>query len=180
MAENIFSKMKKREKIILAAAVIAVTMAFSDRLVLAPVTDNMGNLDEDITHAEAEVKKDVRILDEREFIEQEEKRYSAYVVQARSDEEEIAALLKIIENLASATSVYLIDLKPAGVAKEGLIKKFMVNVSCEAQMDQLVSFMHKVEDADVIMRIGAFTISPKSRQSSVARCDLLIYKIVIP
>ncbi len=180
MAQNILSKLKKREKITVAVAVIAVSMALLDRLVISPVADNMGSLDDRITHARAEVSKDVRILAQRKFIETQEKKYAAYVTQARSDEEETAALLKTIENLASSTSVYLVDLKPAGVVKEGLVKKFMVRVSCEAQMDQLVSFMHKLESADVIMRIGAFSISPKSDQSSVASCDLLIYKIVLP
>ena len=180
MAGNFFTKLKAREKLILYASVAAVFMAFFDRLVLAPATEKMNSFEDDISFAESQIKKNVRILAQQEKIVTEEKRFSSYAVQARSDEEEVAGLLRIIENIATSTAVYLVDLKPAGVNAEGLIKKFMVNISCEGQMEQLLSFMYKVENSDVILKIAAFSISPKSKQSSVTRCELVIYKIVIP
>jgi hypothetical protein len=124
--------------------------------------------------------KNIKILQQRTRIEREEKKYASYSAQARSEEEETAAFLREIENLATTASVYLIDLKPSGVKTEGLIKKFLVNVSCEAEMEKLIVFMHSIENADVLMHVGAFSIGPKSKQSSVDRCELLVYKIVLP
>lgn len=177
---SFMNKLAKREKTILYISFTIISLAVLDRLVISPILDKKKNLEEHITRQEEEIKKNLRIIIQRQRIEAEEKKYATFSPQSRSDEEEVASLLKEIESLASRSSVYIIDLKPSGVQSSAAIKRYSVNLSCEAPMEQLISFMYAVENSSKLLQIAAFNISPKSRQSSVNRCELLVHKIIIP
>jgi len=180
MVQGFFAKISKREKIVFCISLGFVMLSFLDRAILGPIFDKIKSLDSEIMTIEDNIKKNVKIIGLQERIEAEETRYATFAVQARSEEEETAHLLKAIEMMSVGAGVYLIDLKPSGIKSEGLVKKFMVNVSCEGQMEQLIKFMFLIEDADSLLQIGAFGIGPKSKRSTVARCELLVYKVVIP
>ena len=47
-------------------------------------------------------------------------------------------------------------------------------------MEQLVDFMYNIENSDKLLMIEKYQISPKSKESSVAKCAMSISKIVIP
>lgn len=178
--QQFIARLSKREKMVLTVSVIAILLAVLDRGVLHPIIEKMKSFEEEIRVTEIEMAKNTKILQQRSRIEKEEKIYASFNVGARSAEEITASMLKEIETIGGTTGVFIVDLKPSGNATEGIVKKFAVNVSCEADMDQLVSFMYLVEKSDTLMQVGAFSVSPKSKQSFVNRCDLLIYKIVIP
>ena len=177
---NIITRFSKREKAVFFAALIFVSFSFLDRLILAPIFKKMELYSAEIKATEYDVMKNSKILQQRNRIEAEELKYTEYAATAQTDEEETATLLREIERLATRSSIYLNDLKPSGIEEEGLVKKFRVNVSCEGDMEKIILFMHYIEDSHVIMQITAFDMGPKSTQSKINRCELLISKIVIP
>ena len=179
MAKQFIANMSKREKKILMYSVIFMLIAFLDRGVISPVSEAMNFVEKEISTTTYEIEKNLRIVSQRERLEKEEKRYSSFSAEAGSEEEETAALLKEIETLASLYSVYVNDMKPLNRLTGGGVKKFVVSVSCEADMEPLITFMYAIENADQLLQISAFSIVPKSQQSSVAQCELLIHKIVI-
>ncbi|MCK4993796.1 MAG: hypothetical protein KAS13_01950 [Candidatus Omnitrophica bacterium] len=178
--KNIISRFSKREKAVFFAAIVFVSFSFADRVILSPILKKMKVYSQEIKAAEYDMLKNSKILQQRARIEEEEKRYAKYSILAKTDEEETATLLREIERLATRSAIYLNDLKPSGIQEEGLVKKFKVNVSCEGDMEKIILFMHLIEDSHIIMQIAAFDMGPKSTQSKINRCDLLISKIVIP
>ena len=177
---NILTRLSKREKTVLTAAVIAVFAALFDRAVLTPIIEKMHQFDEEIKTMEFELNKNSKILQQRQRIERDEKKFAPFAIDARSEEEETAALLGEIENLASQSSVFLSDLKPSGTAAEGSAKKYLVNVTCEAPMDKLIGFFYRIERSESLMCISGFALRPKSRSSDVIQCELLVSKVVLP
>lgn len=176
---EMISKFSKREKLVLSISIAFVLLALLDRAVLHPIIDKMKSFEEEIKATEYEMTKNIKIISQRARIEKAEKKYAVYIKEAGSEEEETAGLLRAVENIASITNVYLIDLKPGGVEVAGNVKKFIINVSCEAQMQEILSFMYAIESSEVLMRISAFTMNPKSRNSTINRCEFLLNKIVI-
>ncbi len=176
---QIITKLSKREKTVLTISIIFVLLALMDRAILHPIIDKMKSFEQEIKTTEFEMTKNVKILNLSKRIEKEEKRYASYIKEAGSEEEETAGLLRIVENLASKTNVYLVNLKPGGVEKSGNVKKFVINVSCEGQMEKILSFMYEIESSEILMNIAAFTLNPKSKDSDINRCELLLNKIVI-
>jgi len=174
------SHLSKRERTIFYIAAAVVSLIILDRLIIYPVLSKMRSLDEEIQQEKTLIQRDLHILAQKERIIQERKKYAAYSVQDLSTEEVTTLLLKEIGSLANKTSVYLIDIKPTGIKEEDVYRKYLVNLSCEAQMEQIINFMYSIEDSNSLLKIEQYNISPKSEDSSIARCSMVISKTAIP
>jgi len=176
---ELMARMSKREKMVLTLSVVFVLLALLDRAILHPIIEKITSFEQEIKSTEYAMTKNLKIIQQRRRIEREEKKFASFLISARSDEEETAVLLREIENCARESAVYLVNLKPSGVESDGVTKKFLISVSCEAEMEQLIRFMHSIESSDVLMQVGAFSLNPKSKQSNVIKCELLIHKIAL-
>jgi hypothetical protein len=175
-----FSHLSKRERLIFYIALGIISLTIVDRLIVHPVLSKMNSLDEEIQQEKSRIKRDLHILGQEERIVEESKKFAKYSIQDLSVEEVTTHLLKEIGSLASKTSVYLIDIKPTGVKEEGAYRIYLVNLTCEAQLEQVMSFMYSIESSDSLLKIDKYNISPKSEESSIARCSMTISKTAIP
>lgn len=173
------SRLPKREKAILYSAASLVVLAMVDRLIIFPVASRIEFLNKEIQRKEEGIRRDLRILSVKDKIANESSKYSAFFKSAKSDDEENTSILKEVESLANKSSVYLIDIKPAGVKETESVKKFIINLNCEAQMEQLVDFMYNIENSAQLLIIEKFQVSQKSSESSVARCTMTVSKMAL-
>lgn len=172
------SRLSKREKEVFYFAVCVVSLVFLDRVVVAPIFSRIRLLDEKIQGQEELIRKNARILAEKERIEATIKEYDKYSRAPLSPEEETAYLLGEIEKLARKTSLYVIDMKPVGVKEDAVSRTYSVDLNCEAQMEQILAFMHEVEGSTLIFFVESFNISSKSKDSSIAKCNLRISHVI--
>ena len=177
MVYNFLLRLSKREKFVLYTAVFIISLVFLDRLIIGPIFHRISSLEDEIRDKESNIKKNMRILSQKDKIIAESAKYASFFKESKSEGEEITVTLKEVENLASKNSVYLIDMKPAGIKKTGSYRKYEVNLSCEAQMEQLAQFMYDIENSPALLTIEKYEIGPKSKESSVARCSMSISKI---
>jgi Tfp pilus assembly protein PilO len=178
--QDFLSRLSKRERLIFYGAAFFVSLAFFDFLILSPVFSKINSLDTEIRQRELGIKKNLHILAQKDRITVEKAKYVSFSSLKKSDEEEITALLKEIEKLADKHSVYLVDMKPADAKGKGSSNKFYVNLNCEAQMEQIVSFMYGIENSDELLTVDKYQINPKSKDSSIAKCAMSICKVVLP
>ena len=178
--QNILARFTKREKMILYGALLFIFLMFLDRMVIGPVFQKLASLDEEIIRRESNIKKDMRILSQKDRILSEAAKYATFLGETRSEDEEVTSLLKEVEAQANKASVYLVDIKPAGSKEIGTSKKYLVTLNCEAQMEQIVNFMYNIENSNKLLAIEKYQITPKSKESSVAKCSLTVSKIVMP
>jgi Tfp pilus assembly protein PilO len=176
----ILSRLSKRDKIIAYTVISLLFLIILDRLILYPVTSKMKSLNEEIKKKEASINKSLHIISQKDKITTESQKYSPYMAKGSSEEEEISGFLQDVEELASNSSVYLVDLKPAGVSSVGSAKKCLVSLSCEAQMEQIIAFMYNIENSAKLLTIEKYQINPKSRESTVAQCVITVSKIIMP
>jgi len=173
--------LSKREKFIFYAAAFFISVTILDRLIISPVSHKMAALNNDIKERENDIKKDLRILAQKDRILAETAKYKSFMGDSKSnDDEQVTSTLKEIEVIASQSSVYLVDMKPGNIKEVGTQKKILINLDCEAQMEQLVNFMYNIENSNSLLSIGKYQLSPKSKESSVAKCSISVYKVVTP
>jgi hypothetical protein len=175
--QGILTRFSPREKFIFYGAVTLVSLVLTDRLIISPIYSKIKSLDTQIEEKDAAIRKNMRVLSLKDRIITESQKYASFMGSAKSEEEEVTTLLKEVERLSNGSSIYLIDMKPAGVKGSG---RYSVNLSCEAQMEQLVDFMYAVESSDKLLLIEKYQISPKSKESSVAKCSMTITKVILP
>jgi hypothetical protein len=167
-------RLNKREKMVFYLSASIVSLMLFDRLIIAPVFSQLKSLDDQIQEKITTTKKNLHILSQKNKIMAEGEKYKSFFNALEPGSEDMASFMNEIESHANKTSVYLIDLKPGNPKETGSGKKNLVYLTCEAQMEQLVNFIFSVENSDKFMTVEKFQISPKSKESSVARCVLTI------
>ncbi|MBU0549041.1 MAG: hypothetical protein KJ838_01805 [Candidatus Omnitrophica bacterium] len=175
-----FSHLSKREKLVFYVALAAISLTMIDRLIVNPVVSKVNSLNQEISEEKTRIKRDLHILAQKERIIEDSKKYSRYSVKELSAEEITTSILKEVGNLANNTSVYLIDIKPTGIKEEPVFRKYYVNLSCEAQMEQIANFIYGIENSDNLLSVEKYSITQKSEDSSIARCNLIISRTAIP
>ncbi|HPT39483.1 MAG TPA: GspMb/PilO family protein [Candidatus Omnitrophota bacterium] len=172
-------RLSKKDKIIFYIAVFVVSLMVLDRAIISPVFNKIRSLNKEVKDEQATIKKNLRILAQKDRILSEGAKYSSFLGDAQlSDDEQITLVLKEIESLASKSSVYLVDMKPSGTKESGSSKRIMINLNCEAQMEQLVDFMYNLENSNILLSIEKYQLTPKTKESSVAKCSISVYKVV--
>jgi len=175
------SGLSKREKTIFYAAVLALSFVALDRLIVYPVYSKVKSLNSQIKEGETGIIRDMRILAQKEKIVLETKKYASFMAGSDSDEEAMTSFLKEVENQANKSSLYIIDMKPAGVKTEKeSARKFQLVLNCEGQMEQVIEFMYNIENLDSLLSIEKYQISPKSRDTGTVQCSITIAKVVMP
>lgn len=178
--QTFLSRLSKREKAVFYITMLFVVLVLLDRLIVSPIFSHMRSLDRQIQEAESGISRNMKIVAQKDRIIAESAHYASYFATHATDEEEMTALLKEIENLASKSSAYLVDLKPVGLKSSGTSKKYQVNLNCEAQMEQIAGFMYAIENSNKLLTIERYQISPKAKESSIAKCSLSISKMAAP
>lgn len=174
------SRLSKRERLILYVTACIILLMLLDRLVIYPIFSRMNELSREIKKKELDIRKNLRILAHKDSILEERKRYASFLTSSNSEEEEMTSLLKEIEELASTTSINLVDMKPGGLKKEGSSERYIINLNCEADMEKIVEFMYNIENSKKLLSIEKYKINPKSKDSEIAKCSMTIFKIVMP
>lgn len=175
------SQLSKREKTVLYVTAFFVTLMFLDRLVVYPIYSRVRQLNGEIKQKESDINKYLRLLLQKERILNERKKYAAYLDSRQPEEQDMTSILKEIENLANKSSLYVVDMKPGGVRENSdQTRRYLVNLNCEGEMEQIADFMYNVENSNVLLMIERYQISPKSKESRVATCTMTISKIIMP
>ena len=175
------TKLSKRERAVFYSAVFVVLLLLLDRSIIYPVYSKIKSLNTQIKDKEIGIVKDMRILAQKERIEAEAKKYASYASQTEAEEEAMTAFLKEIEELANKSSLYVVDMKPQGVKEEkNKSIKYMITLSCEGQMEQVMNFMYNVENSNSLLTVERYQMGPKTRESSIAQSSMSISKIAVP
>ena len=174
------ASLSPRERLVFNLSSTVIFLMLLDRLIISPISSQIEALNKETEQEEATIKKHLRLLAQKDKITAQSSKFESYLNSSLSQDEEVTAMLKEIEDLANKNSVYLIDLKPSDIKQSGPTKKYMINLSLEAQMDQLAVFMYSVESSDRLFTIEKYKIDPKARESSVARCSMIISRVVLP
>ena len=177
---QIYTKLSKREKTVLYVTAVVLSVTLADRLIISPIIDSIKNLNVSIADKETEIRKSMRILSYKEVIDADGKKYGALMQSQKTEDEEITSILKEIESLGSKSGIDLVDMKPAGTEQSGATKKYLINLNCEAEMEEFVDFLYNVETSNKLLTVEKFQVSPVSKDSSTARCKLTVSKSVIP
>lgn len=175
-----FARLSKREKFVFYCAVFFVGATLIDGLIISPISYKLSSYDQEIQEKKAGIRRSLYLLTHKDKIDNEIARYSSYLASDMTEQEEMTSILKIIENIADKTAVYLIDMKPGGFKVVDAYKQSLVKLNCEAQMNQITEFIYRIESSEHLFTILSYQIGPKTKRSSVAKCSMTISKVTMP
>jgi len=88
------SRLNKREKFVFYAAVVFISIALVDRLIVGPIVSRMRLLDEKIKIQKELIKKNARIVSEKDRVLAAVKDYAIFSRKAQTSDEEVATILR--------------------------------------------------------------------------------------
>ena len=177
---SFISRLSQRERTILYATAMVVGLVLLDRLVLSPILSKINELNETISSHEEAIEQSMLIVTQEKRIKEESDQYISFLSQPKTEEKEVTAFLKEVENLAKQSSVYLIDIKPSGKDVDGDAMRYFVKLNFEAQMEQVFNFFYGVTNFEKLIKIEDYQIKPKTEGSSVVTCTISISKAMVP
>ena len=179
------SRLTQRGKMVFYGVLVVLSLLMLDRLMRRPILAKMEELDKDIVKTEASIKKALGVISREEALLDQAVMYASYLKKVGSDDKEKLSLQNYIEILASKSSIKVGEVK-AGLkrAEDGEEdtgqKTYVVKLTCEGGMDQLVSFFHDVEASkEKLLKIEVFSMVLKGRDSDTVICTMEITRDVI-
>lgn len=173
------ARLSKREKIIFYSTAVVIGLVLLDYLVVSPVLTKMNDLDGEIKDKEIAIRNSLTILLHEKQINRERSKYLSSLNQPGSEEEEVTSFLKEVENIAKESSVYLVDIKPAGKPEKTAQKQYFLELSFEGQMEQVLSFFYNIKTSNQLIKIERYQIAPKTEGSDIIAGSLSISKLII-
>lgn len=174
------NKISKREKTALYLGAGILFLLFLDRFIFSPINRKIARLNQEIKINQTRLANDLRNIQHKDAIISEYNKYKAYVKKAGSDEEETAKTLGEIENVARSSSVYLMDIKPQAPKQTEFYKKYSAEVEIEGQMNDIINFLYKLNSSPQLLRTEKVSLTPKEKNSEVAKALILVSKFLIP
>jgi len=174
-----YQKLSRREKRILAAVCLVMGLLAVDRLIVDPVFQKLVVLDRQIRDEETTIKKSLHVLLRKQQISEESKQFTIFSVEPENSEQAMTTLLKEVENIAGQSSVSLLYVKPGASKEDGRTKKYFATLECEAQMAEVAGFFHNIENSTRLLQIEKYSIQPKSKDSSVAKCAVTVSRTIL-
>jgi len=170
----------KREKIVLYGAIIFVSLALADRLIVRTFWSLTSGLDKQIQDKESQIKTNLKILAQKQRIEIQRTNYVSYLGGLTSDNEEFTAILKEVEILAKKAGIDLVDMKPGGVKETGTSKKYQITLNCEGSMEKIMEFMYNIETAKKLFTVEKYELTPKSKDTALVKCSMTVSSLILP
>ena len=136
-------------------------------------------MDRSIRDEETAIRKSVYVLNKKSKIQTESKELSTYATEIKDPEEEMTALLKMIEAMTNQAGVNLVYVKPGVIKESPGVKKFYATLECESEMEQVATLFHTIESSPKLLKIEKYEIEPKSKDSSLARCAMTVSKTAL-
>lgn len=173
-------RMSKKEKNLFLIAVICVGVALLYRVVFLPAIGKSRTLNRRIRLKKEMVGNALNLLNQTEEIEKKSQKYADYAKESSSEEEEPAAFLKEIENIARNSQVQLTDLKPYSAERKDFYSEYRIEIEAESEMNQLITFIYNLQNSESLLRVVKFRISPKADKADILKAHLAITKALIP
>jgi Tfp pilus assembly protein PilO len=175
---DFFSKLSKKEKAGVIAACVIIAAVFVDRAVIHPMGAKLRRIGQEIAFSEKKLNHDLRNIHNKELIESEYAKYKNSIRKgAASDEENVSNMLAEIEGLARTAGVNLVDIKPQASKQIDFYKEYAAEVTIEGQMEQIITFLHKLNSSAQLLRAVKLRLGMKQKESSFVRASMLVTHI---
>jgi Tfp pilus assembly protein PilO len=174
-----FSKLSPRQRVLVYVAAAIVGLAVLERVIYAPISNRLYELDQEIVAKESQLRRNVKNLAARAEVLEAYAPYTTHVSPAGSDEETTGRVLKEIEELARKSGLALINVRPKPATKVDVGKQYPVEVELDTQMGPLIKFIHGLHGSKYPLRVNQMRLDSKGGRSAQVRVYLLINKSAI-
>jgi len=153
--------MSKREKLVVAAGILFLTVAVADRFVVTPWWGYLKKTNKEIVSLQRTVEQQRRLIEYKANVESEVKAYKQFMSAGTSEEVAMASFLREIEKFAQQSEVQLSEIRPLEAETSEFYTEYGLEVQFECNLTAWITFVYLVEDSPslFVIKKGALTLS---------------------
>ncbi|MFC1704072.1 type 4a pilus biogenesis protein PilO [Candidatus Omnitrophota bacterium] len=170
---------KRERNIVLIGSTFAIVVLLFN-FVVAPMVSRFQELHQQIAAKEVKIKKNMKILKDKDRIEAEYEEYIGYMKQKTSDEQEMASLLSEVESAAQALEIRITDMKPRKVKTVEFYKGLAVELEAEGPLKQITEFIYTIQSPPHMLQVERVRLERRSARKPELKTNMLITRILIP
>lgn len=173
--------LSKREKIILAPAVVLLAFSLVYNLALNPYFKKLAGLDREILQLENKLDLAKRLILRKGEIENDFQGLALGPAgkEGVSSEQGIASILIELEKISSLSGVRLTDVKPRPIKNNRYYGEFVIEARFEAGIEGVAKFIYEIQQSQELLKIEKLQLNIKSSEPSSLDGLLEIHKIYI-
>ena len=163
--------LSKRERIIVLATILVVGALVADRVILAPITNGLGELRTERQKSLAEVAKAKNLLQQKQQIEKKK----ALAAALPSDAEAESSVAKALDKWAEDAGLTLSSVKPDRMAggDKGL-KEILFVIAGKGSLDAVAWFLYQVETSELPIKVKHMQLGSTSEAGESMSLELRI------
>jgi len=173
--------LSKREGFVFALCLLVIIVYAGLNFVFKPLRARDTQLQGKIAVSEKRLKNHLVLLRAEKTVDEEYEKYAPYFQQKLSDEQEMAAILSEIENVANQTGLRIADMKPQRVKKVDFYNSFSAALTVEGGLGVILQFLYASQNIPHLFRVDEIYFEPYSkRDSQLIKCRLILDKALFP
>ena len=158
---KLLMRLSARERWMLYLAAIAILGIVAYLLVLEPAWLNWKNLNKSIYDKERALLKNIKIMAQKDLIDEYYDKYAQSLKMKGSVEEETAVILSEIENIGRSSNVQIIDIKPHRVQDMEFYKEYFIELEAEGNITNLSKFIYELQNSKQILKVRHLRLNAK-------------------
>lgn len=173
------AKLAPREKMMLAISGLILMVAVIFLVAVMPVKRWFGDAARERVVLANRIADKQKVLAWRETVQNDRDQLEAYLRPQKGTAAEIGTeLLSAIEGAATGAGVTLVNTKPREPQNRGLVDEYAVELEIEADMSNILNFLHVIYSSDRLLRVDKLVLSQKT-ESPVVMGTLLVSRQVM-
>lgn len=150
------------EKIILYLTISVIVFSIGFNFLIAPVLTKNENLNKEINITKVKLKKYLQLLSQKDYIQNKYNKLSVYLKDSTAEKDTLVGALSELENLAKASGVRIIDIRPQSSSKgPDLYKEILIGLKTEGAMEGYLKFIYNLENSPSLLKIKRFQLNAK-------------------
>ncbi|MFC1708994.1 type 4a pilus biogenesis protein PilO [Candidatus Omnitrophota bacterium] len=155
----------QRQKGIAIITILVISLCVVYLLAIEPLYKKYAVLNQEIRSKQSRLAENLRLLKEKEAIQEEFKKYNYLLKVKGSKEEEMASVLAEIEGIGKNTGLYLNDIKPQRGRDLGFCQIMLVEVRFQANMQTLSKFIYELQNSVFLLKASKLQITSQRADS---------------
>ena len=173
-------QLTQREQQILGVCGAVIFLYVSFRMVWIPSQSEGDVLKAKIEARTRLLEKDFKILQNGKTIAGQYDRYLSLLKQEGTDEQEMSAILSLIESLGNEIQLRFSQMKPLQVQREDFYSIFPVSLSMEDSLPKIDRFLYTVQNQPNFFEVEEIHLEKSSTQNNFLQARLVLKKKLIP
>lgn len=174
------AQLKPRERLLAVGSVAVLLLVMLDRLVVSPWSRHGQTVRQEIARMEEALKNHHRLLERKDRVMRKLERYQRYLKPAVTDDLQMAALLKEVEEIATETNVHVIEIKPLTVEAGERVTRYALEARFECKLDAWTEFVYRVEASPSLFQVVRAGLSVREEKPDRLEGYLRVASVAVP